>query len=212
VRAVVGCRAFLDEVVRQPVELGYPEWVPPTLTPPRPDTHMSPLGGPAHTQSAGEWSAASAGQYEDRHQQQQYGAANGTAGQYARTAGGPAAGRYSPAAAHAGLAAQQLPPAAAAHGQVGLCHGCCAVSYVHMYICMNACVGITMCGSCVVSGWDCHQGYLRVCRNSAAIGHDVGSQTQQVYRVCCCLTCSLHTRLWLQPRRLGPLVLAIMPG
>lgn len=121
-RACVHCRAFLDEVVREPVELGYSEWgPPPAVMAGRSDTHMGPMGGagagggaaPLGMQAGGgDWAGGNAAQYggSDGQQQQQYGvAANGNAGQFARAGMGAAAGRYG---------AGQVPPAASGNNQV----------------------------------------------------------------------------------------------
>lgn len=104
------CRSFLDEVVREPVELGFSEWgAPPAPTPPpRSDVQMSPLGGgQAHAQAAGEWSGTSPVQYGAADGQQQYASTNGNSAQYARATAAPAVG-----AARYG---QLAPPAAAGH-------------------------------------------------------------------------------------------------
>lgn len=110
------CRAFLDEVVREQVELGYPEWGPPPApTPTRSsDVQMSPLGGgPGHGQTAGDWqSETSPVQYSSGEVQQQYASTNGNT-QYARATAAPAAPRYAPGG-------QPVPPAAG-QGQVCLC-------------------------------------------------------------------------------------------
>jgi hypothetical protein len=116
------CRSFLDELVREPVELGFSEWgAPPAPTPPpRSDVQMSPLGGggqAAHAQAAGEWSGASPVQYSGTDGQQQYASTNGNSAQYARVAAAPGVG-----AARYGQAA---PPAAAGHhSQVCTCGAC----------------------------------------------------------------------------------------
>jgi hypothetical protein len=113
------CRAFLDEGVREPVQLGYNEWSPaPVPTPPRSEQQMSPLGGgSALAAASGEWpgsAAASTAQYGST-AEQQYSATNGNAGQYARAAAAPGTGRYQEVGGHG---AQQLPPAAAMGQQV----------------------------------------------------------------------------------------------
>jgi hypothetical protein len=116
------CRAFLDEVVREPVELGYGDWGPPAPTPTRGDVQMSPLGGgsgPGPAQTAGEWSGASQVQYGSGELQPQYANTNGNTTQYARAASGtvgatPGAARSAPAAGD-----QPPPPAAGSHNQVG---------------------------------------------------------------------------------------------
>lgn len=131
------CRAFLDEVVREHVELGYPEWVPPAPSPPRVDMQMqmqmSPMGGGGGlagnsnsmppgpmTQAAAEWSGSPA-QYGsvDMQQQQQYSAqTNGNTGQlYGRAGVGGV--QYPSVASHP----QLMMPAAAGNQQVRFCVG-----------------------------------------------------------------------------------------
>lgn len=112
-------RAFLDEVVREPVQLGYNDWSPaPVPTPPRSEQQMSPLGGGSTLAAAsGEWpggAAASTAQYGST-AEQQYSATNGNAMQYARAAAVPGTGRYQEVGGHG---ASQLPPAAAMGQQV----------------------------------------------------------------------------------------------
>lgn len=106
-------RAFLDEVVREPVQLGYSEWSPaPVATPPRSEQQMSPLGG-GLVQASGEWGQG-AGTGTGSPAEQPY--TNGKAGQYARPAAtSVGAGRYADGGPYGG---QQLPPAASTGQQV----------------------------------------------------------------------------------------------
>jgi hypothetical protein len=137
--AVLCCRAYLDEVVREPVELGYTEWVPPgAATPPRSDMQMqmqmqmSPLGG-GNTAGQGAPQAGDSpvlygggmGTGTAADVQQQYGSTNGNAGgQYARAAGAGAgagaaavAARYAHGMGSQGTGAQQGLPVATPSSQ-----------------------------------------------------------------------------------------------
>lgn len=127
---VLCCRAYLDEVVREPVELGYTEWLPPgAATPPRSDLQMqmSPMGGSNNAgqgpPQAGD-SPVMYGSGTAADVQQQYGSTNGNAGrQYARTAGAGAAAvaaRYAHGMGTQSTGAQQGLPVATPSSQVRL--------------------------------------------------------------------------------------------
>lgn len=124
-------------MVREQVELGYPEWGPPPApTPTRSsDVQMSPLGGgPGHVQAAGDWSGASPVQYGSG--DVQYASTNGNTTQYARAAAAPAGARYAPGG-------QPIPPAAAGQGQVRMCSAsiiCCLLVTIWHCRTMQTCV------------------------------------------------------------------------